>query len=121
MSDFKYSIRCQLCGHTIETNCIEGSICDDCGYDKFDIIYDSSRDVIIDEPIKIEEPKNSIVYLITKDGGTMVVMKNSRIQYSLIDHIRPEMRRYTYGGAMAARDVMKKRHPDWNLKVKTFK
>lgn len=125
MIGLEYCVRCQLCGHLIETSDLENLKCDDCGYDKFDIIFDpnsksKSNDDTVVEPTVDTEPKNCIVYLVTRYGDTMVVMKNSRLQYSPITHIGPNVRRYTYNGALSARDAMMKRHPDWNLKVKQF-
>lgn len=123
VNELDYYVRCQLCGHTMETKDLDGLICDDCGYDQFDIIMNQSdmKDLnSVPQPVK-DEPKNCIVYLVTRYGDTMVVMKNSKLQYNPITHIVSGARLYTYNGAMSARDAMLKRHPDWNLKVKQFK
>lgn len=114
-----YILRCCLCGHVLETNESQDNICPECGYTEFDIIYDN--EAVTDDFVINDEPKNCIVYLVTRYGYTMVVMKDSHFKYSHIDKIYSGMRLYTYNGALSARDAMLKKHPDWNIKVKQFK
>ncbi len=120
-------VKCELCGHIIEllnSNHLDDLTCDCCGYDKFSVISDNSK---IDEPIPddnrleiSEEPKDCILYLITQSGETMVITKKSKFSYHSINRITPDMRLYTYNGALSARDALLKKHPSWRLKVKQF-